>query len=181
MLPFYFLKKINFGPRVYLIIYLISFIGVFADISGYVPSIELFNRDYGKYAGEMRFDDASFLGFFVTNLMNFISLLFIMNTRLYKEYKELCIFSLLFFVFTNLGFHLPIISRVAFFFWWFTYLLYAKIWENRGQYKKSIYALGIALLLLFNLSLIGNNIIKGNYQYYFYWENRPANFIHKRT
>lgn len=182
MLPFYFLKRINFTPKVYLFVYLISFIGVFADISAYVPSIELFNRDYGRYTDDIRMEDASWLGFFITNLINFITLLFIINTRLYKDQKELCLLSLFYFVFTNLGFHLPIISRVATFFWWFTYLLYAVIWENQRQYSsKGLYAIGVAMLILFNTLIIGNNVIKDNYQYYFYWENRPANFTHKYT
>lgn len=179
MLPVYFIRNLNLSPRVYLIIYLFSFVGVFFDISAYIPSLELFNRDYGRYVENMRFEDASWLGFFVTNLTNLISLSFIMHTRLYKEHKEICILSLFYFVFTNLGFHMPIINRVSALFIWFTYLLFAEIWENRARYKNSLYSFGVAILLLLNVSFVGNNVIKYNYQYYFYWESRPTDFKHK--
>lgn len=181
MLPFYFAHRLNFSPRVYIVIYLISFVGVFGDISSYVPAVEMFNRDYGRYL-ERELEDASWLGFFVTSLVNFISLLFIVNTKLYKEQKEICLLSLFYFVFINLGFHMPILSRVGAYFWWVTYLLYALIWDKRVFYKKSIwFSVGVALLILLNITFIGNNIVKGNYQYYFYWESRPTNFIHKYT
>lgn len=180
MLPFYFVRKLTLSPKIYIIIYLVSFVGVFSDISSYVPAVELLNRDYSRYLAR-ELEEASSLGFFITNLVNFIALLFIINTRLYKEHKEICILSLLYFVFVNLSFRMAIISRVGAYFWWFTYLLYALIWDDRARYKKSLYTLGVSLLIILHIAIIGNNIIKGNYQYYFYWEPRPTNFIHKYT
>ena len=180
MIPVYFIRKMNPTPKFFIALYLVSFIGVISDISSYIPAVELFNRDYGKYL-DRELEDASWLGFFVTSLLNFITLLFIVNTRLYKEHKELSILSLFYLIFINLGFHMPIISRVGAYFWWFTYLLFGIIWDNRKNYKRILYSYGIILLLFLNMAFVGNNVAKGNYQYYFYWETRPTNFIHKYT
>lgn len=180
MIPVYFIRKINPSPKIFVALYLVSFIGVISDISSYIPAIELFNRDYGRYL-DRELEDASLLGFFVTSLLNFVTLLFIVNTRLYKEHKELSILSLFYLIFINLGFHMPIISRVGAYFWWFTYLLFGIIWDNRKNYKQSLYSYGVVILLFLNIAFVGNNIVKGNYQYYFYWETRPSNFIHKYT
>lgn len=181
LLPLYFIRRLRLSPKMHIIFYLISFVGVFFDISSYVPAVEMFNRDYGRYL-ERELEDASWLGFIVTNLTNITALFFIIKTHLYKEYKEICLLSLFYFVFINLGFHMPILSRVGAYFWWFTYLLYALIWDRRILHKKSqYYSMGVAVLILLNIAFVGNNIVKGNYQYYFYWESRPNNFIHKYT
>lgn len=182
MLPFYFIRKLTISPRFYIFFYIASFIGVFFDISSYIPALELFNRDYGRYVENLRTENASWLGFTITNITNFLTLVFIINTKLYKEHKEICLFSLLYFVFTNLGYNIPIINRVSALFIWFVYFLYAEIWANRRRYiYNKNYALGVALLIALNLSFIGNNLVKDNYQYYFYWENRPIDFTHKYT
>lgn len=180
MLPFYFIRKYNPSSKIFVILYLTSYIGVFMDVSSYIPAVEMFNRDYGRYL-ERELEDASWLGFFVTSLINLISLIFIIKTRLYKTHKEISFLSLFYLVFINLGFHVPIINRIGAYFWWFTYVLFAVIWDNRKQYINGLYSIGITLLFVLNFAIVGNNIFKGNYQYYFYWEARPEDFIHKYT
>lgn len=173
LLPLYFLSNRHLSEKWYIAIFIFSFIGVFTDISSYIPSLELLGRDYGNHIENMRIAEASALGFIVSTTLNILVLLLMFKNQIHKRYPLL--FNLIFFSFIlkNFGYSIPIIGRVTIYFTWFTYLMYPILLKKQNKplfnsmYLTKIAVFGIILTLWFNGLFSAANML---IPYKFYWE-----------
>ena len=123
LLPLYFLGNRHLTAKLYVGIFIFSFIGVFVDISSYVPSFELLGRDYGTHVENMNISDASSLGFIVSTALNILVLTLALNNQIHKHFPLL--FNLVFisYVLKNLGFSIPIVGRLTVYFTWLGFII----------------------------------------------------------
>ena len=173
LLPIYLLNQYRLSRNLYTIIYLLSFLGIFIDISSYLPEIELGNRDYSNYATEVDMQSASSLGFIVTTLLNVVVFYLIQKNKLYNKIPLLFNFVLIDFCLKNLGFSIPIIGRMTIYFSWFIFLLYPNIIFSCKNYLFNNRMITITLILFIYVSIWLNSLFTtGNklLPYHFFWE-----------
>lgn len=174
LLPLYFLKDYSFPKEVYVIIYVLSFIGVFTNISSYLPRLELFGRDYSIHLEEnLVVASASSLGFIIACILNVVILSLMIKNNQFKENPLLANFVFIALCLKNIGFNLPIIGRLTIYFTWFIYLMYPKILSRKSKPLFGNMDLTRALIFIIVMAIWMNNLtFAGNRQipYLFYWE-----------
>lgn len=173
LLPLYFLNQFHLPGRLYLIFYILSFFGVFIDLSPYLPEIELGNRDYSQYTEEISKSSASSLGFIVTTTLNAIVFYLMLKNKLFEKVPILTNLVFAAFCLKNLGFSLPIIGRVTIYFSWFVFLLYPYIAYSCRLYLFRSRTITILLIFLINVVVWLNSLYSEANKllpYSFYWE-----------
>ena len=173
LIPLYLLGNKHLSDKLYFIIFIFSFIGLFVNLSSYVPSLELLGRDYSNYVENMRIVDASYLGFTVSSVLNVIVLILMLKNQIHKQYPLL--FNLIFFSFVlkNLGFSMPVIGRVTIYFSWFVYYIYPIILsKNSKSLFNSMYITRFIIIGIITVMWFNNLFSKANMlmPYKFYWE-----------
>ena len=129
LLPLYFIANRSFRRDLYIVVYAISFLFCFFDVSVLIqPLVSLlggFGLDYEEnfeyYA--FNFGSLSILGFLYTTFVNIVIFYMIIRTESYKKYPMLTNFVTLNFVLKNLAFNMPIMGRIIIYFSWFNSLL----------------------------------------------------------
>jgi len=173
LFPLYFLNKFHLPGKLYLIIYILSFLGIFIDLSPYLPEIELGNRDYSQYTEGIRKSSASSLGFIVTTSLNIIVLYLMLKNKLFEKIPILTNLVFAAFCLKNLGFNLPIIGRVTIYFSWFVFLLYPYIYYSCRLYLFRSKTITFLLIFLINVAVLLNTLSSEANKlspYLFYWE-----------
>ena len=175
LLPIYLLNKYKFNNKIYIFIYLLSFLGLFIDLSPYLPSIELGNRAYSEYAENVNIVTASSLGFIVTTALNIIIFYLILKNKLFNKFPLLANLVFIAFCLKNIGFHLPIIGRITIYFSWFVFLIYPMICYECKKHLFKSKEFTLMIILLIDMSIWLNSLFsKTNIilPYYFYWEEK---------
>lgn len=139
---------VSFDNRVYFIIYLLSFIVPFIDISQYLPSISLGNRDYTRYIDDLSVVSASSLGFAFTSVLNLIVFWLMCKAFSFRRHTLIANLVFLSFVLKNIGFNYPIVGRITMYFTWFIILIIAIIYYEEMK-KPTIHSVKLYFLLLF--------------------------------
>lgn len=177
--PLIFLNKVCLSNKKYLIVYILSFAFVFVNISAYLPDIELGSRDYGRYlGGEMTNKSASSLGFLVTTLRNILLLSLLIKLEAFKKYALLANMAFLMLVLTNVGFNMPLVSRVNMYFTpFFTLMLAVVISDYRtriGTHSRLLLLGLITIIVVLSVYAISSQTNKVM-PYTFFWENSNYN------
>ncbi len=177
LLPLYFLNYLSLSNKAVILIYMASFIGIIADVSSYLPELEIGGRNY-SYAQDYPSSDASALGFIVTTALNIFILALMLKNGSFQKMKVLAYLVLLGFVFKNLGFGSPIIGRVTIYFTWFVYLLYPYILIGPGHrplFKST--QVTVFLVIAINSAVWINALLSSANRltpYKFYWEEQAT-------
>lgn len=175
VIPFFFVRHLKVSPIIFTLIYLFSFIFVYYNVSMYFPAIELGERDYSRYlGGDLTNQKASSLGFIAVTIRNILLMLIVFLTKAYKRYPFLSNMTLMFFVMTNLGFNIPIISRFNMYFVFFYTLLIARTISDNKSNKNSITTLlALSLMAVIIVLTVYAVVSPANklYPYCFYWDN----------
>lgn len=174
LIPLYFLQKKHLPQSVYVGLFIFSFIGLFVDISSYIPAIELGARDYSRYIENANKIQASSLGFIITTILNILLLMLMLKNRIHERYSLLFNLVFLSFLLKNFGYSLPIIGRVAIYFTWFIYFLYPILLSRKSKplfnnmYLTRIVIVGIIIAVWLNSLFGAENMLL---PYSFYWED----------
>lgn len=174
VLPLCFLRYLKMSNRLYLFIYLASFLMVYTNISQYIPDISIGVRDYGRYVGgDMTSKAASSLGFIVTSVRNLLMLILMFKIDAFNKWPMYANLTFLMFVLANVGFNIPLMGRLTMYFTFFYILLLSKVFTGIGLRNSQAGVLvGCLALIIIVLSVYGiispaNNV----YPYSFTWED----------
>ena len=173
LLLIYLLRDYSLNNKIYVLLYICSFVGLFFDLSSYLPQIELGNRDYSGYAENVKISQASSLGFIVTTFLNVVILSLILRNKLYQKYPLLVNLVFIAFCLKNLGYNLPIIGRLTIYFSWFVFLLYPVLYYNANKFCFKSKQITILIILLINAAVWINSLFSSANKlmpYLFYWE-----------
>lgn len=173
LLPIYLLRDYSLNNKIYVLLYVFSFIGLFFDLSSYLPQIGLGNRDYSGYAENVKISEASSLGFVITTLLNVIILYLTLTNKLYKKLPLLVNLVFMAFCLKNLGYNIPVIGRITIYFSWFVFLLYPILYYNANKFCFKSRQLTVLIILLINAAVWINSIFSVANKllpYYFCWE-----------
>lgn len=173
LLPLYFLGRYHLPTTWYIAIYILSFVGVFMDISAYIPQINIGIIDYSDYIENLKLEQASYVGFIVTTILNILILLLMVKNGTFKTVPLLSNLIFLSFILKNIGFNIPIVGRVTIYFSWFVYLLYPIILSSDKRPLFRSHFLTVLLILAFNVAIESNAILSPANKilpYRFFWE-----------
>lgn len=173
LIPLYFIGNKHLTGKLYVGIFVFSFIGLFVNLSSYIPSIELLGRDYGDHVENLRIAEASYLGFTISTILNVLVLTLMLKNEIHKRFALL--FNLVFisFVLKNLGFSIPIIGRVTIYFTWFVYFIYPIILDKQSKpLFKSMDLTRISIISIMAALWLNGLFSAANMlmPYKFYWE-----------
>lgn len=172
-IPLYLLRYIKISrPQIIWGIYIVSFVGVFMDISSLIPAIELGNRGYGMDG--ISTQEASWLGFCITTILHIIVLINLTKTVNSMKYPILYLFILLSYIFTNLAYNMPYLTRMTMYFSWFEYLAYPYLYHDKEAAPPFSKQTWLAIFLVLKLTTFVNTRIKYENEYYMYWQKQPA-------
>ena len=173
--PLILLNNISFSNKKYVLIYILSLILVFINMSAYLPDIEFGNRDYSGYlGGELTNKSASSLGFIITTLRNAIFLLLMIKTNAFAKHKLIANSSFMMLVLTNLGFNIPLMGRIIMYFSLFFILMFAIIISDSKKLIKHNSLISIFFLVSITVVLCAYGIISPANKvipYSFFWED----------
>lgn len=133
LLPFLFLYKLPSNKNIYVLLFILSFLFLFIDISPYLPEISIGNRDYGRYVENIKIKQASGLGFLGTTVIKFLILYAMCKYDSFRKHRVLTHLVMFSFILANLGFNIPMIGRVTMYFTWFTYVMIAKLYVEESM------------------------------------------------
>lgn len=174
MLVVYFIGNHKFNNKVYVILYIISFVGLFVNILNYIPNIQFIDIYSKRYLENIRISDASSLGFIFTTLYNIFVLYLMIIYDSFNKNPLLSNIVFIAFILANLTFSLPVFGRMTPYFAFATYLLFPKILYDQilKPINKSfillIFMLFVLTLLIYNISSPANDALP----YTFYWEDK---------
>lgn len=173
LIPLYFTRYLNVSTKWTIIIYMLSFLAVFIDISNYIPSFQLGNREYGQFSDGVKIKAASYVGFIISTALNILVYILMIKNETFKKYPVLCFLVLCAFVLKNLGYNLPIISRLTIYFQWFIFLLYPILLADEKYLFRSK-QITLLLLIGINVAIWINGLLSPSNHimpYTFCWEN----------
>lgn len=175
LLPAFLFKYFSLDKKLYLILYAISFLFLFIDITPYIPSITLGNRDYGQYVEHINIVGASALGFIVTTLVNFAVFWLMYVKNAFKKYPLLANMVFLSFIMRNIGFNYPILGRITMYFTWFAFLMVAILYNEKMKFTriKSFKIVYLFLFMMYAVLCVHSYTSSTNQllPYTTYWEN----------
>lgn len=174
VLPLYFMKYLKWSNKTYVLLYLFSFIFIFVNLSSYIPSIQLGNRDYGHFLGSAVVNSkASTLGFIVSTIRNILVIIILCESNSFKRFPLVANLVFVFLIISNIGYNIPLASRINMYFSFFIIYLIAKLFieDNKAQHSKlNLYF--TALFLILAVILIHGILSPANRMlpYTFTWE-----------
>lgn len=174
LIPLYFLKRYSLPLIGYIILYILSFCGVFFDLSPYIPHLDLGVRDYSVYVDNIKISQASYLGFVITSFLNVLVFVLMCRNKILKTNPLLFNLVFLSFILKNIGFNIPIVGRITIYFSWFLYLVYPLV---LGADKFPLFRsrfVTYSLILVINAAIWLNGILSPANKllpYKFYWED----------
>lgn len=148
LLPILLFNKVPANQRIYVVLYMLSFLFLFIDVSSYLPTISVGNLDYSRYVENVHVRRASGLGFLATTTQKVLILICMCKYNAFKKYRMLSHFVMFFLILGNLGYSLPIVSRISVYFLWFVYVMIAKLYveqDSLGRIKP--YTLNIWMMI----------------------------------
>lgn len=176
LLPLYLLRYLKvYNIKAIWIIYLVSFIALFKDISTLIPAIEIGNRSYEM--DTLGVEAASSLGFFIMTIINVIVLLHLTKSGQFKKNPLISYGILLAFILTNLAYSIPYLMRMATYFRWFSYLMYPVLYYDNNRTGILSKQAWTTLFVILTAAVFINTRIKYENEYYMYWQEPPATLI----
>lgn len=172
LLPIYFINRVKLPSYIVIAIFIISYAGLFIDITPYIPNLQFGYRDYSEYASRDA-SQASIIGYSVREFLNILVLVLMLKNKLFKEKAVLSNLVLLSFIFWHLGYNLPFISRMTAYFSWFIYILYPYILFKGCKSLFGNRILTISIIVFINSAIWINAILSPANKllpYKFYWE-----------
>lgn len=169
--PIVLLKNFYLTNNKYILLYLISFVFVFINLSSFIPEIQMGNRDYSSYIGSgLANASASSLGFILATIKNILILELLINYGLFKKYTFLANLTFCMLVLSNIGFNIPLVGRLSMYMEFFYIFSLAKIIEGKG--KQSLRNLTMMLIIIILVITIYSFVSPANklIPYKFYWE-----------
>lgn len=187
LLPLYFLKYLKTNKNVCLVIYILSFAFIFIDLSEYVPTnliLIIGVRDYTHILEEEEFiQSASYFGFVVSSSAYVLLFVIMYKYDLFRKYSMLANLLLIAFVLKNVGFNIPIVSRLSMYTAWFVFLIIAKIYNDYYESQMDFAFKTVAKLIacIYVVITIHSYLSPQNmvYPYQFFWEEQVAKTLTK--
>lgn len=173
LIPLYFILGYSLPSAWYVVIYILSFAGLFVDLSTYIPEVGFWGRDYSRYAENVKIEQASWTGFMVSSALNVGVFYLMFSNRMFSKLPVLSNLVFAAFVFKNLGFNMPIVSRVTIYFSWFIFLLYPLLLQKNRRYLFRSRELTVLFLIIINGAIWINGILSTTHKllpYTFFWE-----------
>lgn len=175
VLPVIFLRHVKISNNVYVVLYVLSFLLVFVNVSSYFPNIQIGDRDYGRYLGsEMTNQSASYYGFLITSTRNALLLWLLIRNNLFSQYPLFANLAFMMLLLTNLGYNIPIIGRVNMYFvFFYIYMLSIIIGEKDNvshgciDIVKRVLIAFVIVLTIYGFISPSNRLLPYN----FCWEN----------
>lgn len=171
LIPVVLCKKITLNDKYYILIYMLSFMFVYVNISSFIPEIQIGLRDYSSYVGSsFTNQSASSLGFVVISIRNFLTLLLMIGYGMFRKYKLFSNMVVLMFVLINIGYNIPLLGRMVMYFDFFFILIVSKmVLRKASQYKQLC---NILLLIIIFVITVYSFVSPSNrlLPYNFYWE-----------
>lgn len=169
--PIILLKYLRLSDKIYLLLYLFSFVFIFLNVSSFIPEIQIGSRDYGSYlGGSFANKSASSLGFIITTIRNILIFGLLISYGLFRKYTYLANLTFCMLVLTNVGFNIPLVGRLNMYIAFFYIFIVAKIIEKKGnQGSRNLTFMLILIILVITIySFISptNRLIP----YDFYWD-----------
>ena len=173
LIPLYFILTYSLPSIWYIVLYILSFVGLFIDLSAYLPEIGFWSRDYSGYVENIKIEQASWTGFIVSTSLNIGIFYLMLSNRMFKKLPVLSNLVFAAFIFKNLGFNMPIMSRITIYFSWFVFLLYPILLQKNQRYLFRSRDLTFLFLLTINGAIWINSILTPTHKllpYTFFWE-----------
>ena len=159
LIPLYFLVNLSFSNRTYLIVFLASLVFIFIPasslVSGIMKYLDFGVRNYGEIHSDMKVVSASTFGFIYSLTLRSIILYMMLKSGYFKKNVVLANLMFLALVSPNIGYSLPLFSRITMYFTWFIFLglpQLVRLFSN-GMRNKMQYAV-IVLVFLYSVGYI---------------------------
>jgi len=180
--PIIFLSYLKLSNKIYLFLYLLSFIFIFINISSYIPDVEIGTRDYGRFmGGESMNRKASLLGFSVAETRNFLFLLLLINTNAFKKHNLFATLSFIMLILAHMNYNIPIIGRINMYFvFFYIYMLPKLTYDSSLKENKNLRSILTFLFIIISVLLLYSIISPTNKlrPYMFYWEAPNYTLFH---
>lgn len=148
ILPIYLLKFARLSRKTYVAIYVLSFFLISNNISQYIPTIEIGNRDYSNYEDSIMMNaTASSLGFIIVLLKNILILVSILKADFFKKYPLFSNSVFVMLVLTNASFTIPLMNRINMYLGWFSLLLISFAYHRFNKKENSTNSVLLQALL----------------------------------
>lgn len=177
LLPLYFILRYSASNKVYIGIYLFSFIFLVIPASSIIESIMPYlnfgSRNYAELHSEVSTSSASLLGFLYASVLRGLIFFLMLKTNSFKKNTVLSNLVFLSVVVPNIGFTVPLMSRISMYFTWFGYLLLPTlVSEYTVGLKNKFFQISLLFVLLYFIGFCNSYFSKANrvYPYTFYWE-----------
>lgn len=173
LIPLYFILGYSLPSTWYVVIYILSFAGLFVDLSTYIPEVGFWGRDYSRYAENVKIEQASRIGFMVSTVLNVGIFYLMFSNRMFKKLPLLSNLVFAAFILKNLGFSFPIMGRITIYFSMFVFLLYPILLQKSQRYLFRSRELTVLFLIIINGAIWINGILSTTHKllpYTFFWE-----------
>lgn len=161
LLPLYFFMNRHLSGKTYVIIYAVSFIFCFVNLSSYIAPLTNFisteGNDYSKYT-ESAGKSLSLFGFIYSSVTNIIIFYWIIKSKIYEKFPVLANGVIIALVIKNMTFNLAIVGRLMMYFNWFQFLVIPMA-INRMRYNTSIRLFASALIIVLFFIAFLNNLV----------------------
>lgn len=162
LFPLYFILDKSLKPKVYTLIYVLSFIFVFVNPTSFFATVASWITFIGKnyqdgFGSSYDLGILSLFGFLYTTFLNVCIFIFIQETNQFEKNPVLanCTFAGL--VLKNFSMNLPIVGRLSLYFQWFPYLLLPiMIAELAKDNKKLELQYKLMFIALYSIGFIHN-------------------------
>lgn len=177
LLPLYFVLNMKYSNKVYILFYLLSFVFVLIPPSSIIEAIlshlNFGLRDYSKLHSDVGVETASTLGFVYASILRLLIFFLILKTQSVENKCVLTNLVFLSIVLPNLGYFIPLFSRITMYFTWFSYLLVPYLLAKycQGFHNKYI-QISLLFVFLYSIGFCNSILSKSNKMlpYTFCWE-----------
>ena len=128
--PLFLLKYVHLSNKTYKLLYILSFVFVFINISSLIPHMEIGTRSY-DYTGKMMNSEASLLGFSANTIKNISLLILLLRARLFEKYRLIANMTYFSMIINNMGYHIPLMSRISMYFTFINIMMMAIVLANK--------------------------------------------------
>lgn len=187
LIPLYFVLRRTVANKVYLGVYVLSFIFLVIPVSSIMESIMPYlnfgSRNYADLHSDIESKSASIVGFLYATIIR-VSIFFLMlKTDSFKKKTVLSNLVYLSIIIPNFGFSIPLMSRISMYFSWFSYLLLpVLVCDYCKEQKNKLLQLSLVFVALYFIGLCNSYFSESNRirPYTFYWEqnNYKRSFYH---
>ena len=156
--PLYYVLHRTTSPKIYKMIYVISFIFIFVDpnflIRPIVEHISFLGREYTE--SSLHIEQLSWLGFIYSTFINFMIFGVMLKMNAFKRHTVLANCTFVALVLKNLSFNMVIMGRIIMYFGWFQYFIIPIMICELNQSKSAKHKIMLAVISVLMIGFIHN-------------------------